>query len=153
MINVMLVDNEPEDGRMLQALAEIAQLKLDFVHCTGVDRALETLAEGQADAGLMDIGADSIGLDGLRRVHTAAPDMPLVVLTALNDEVQATESLKCGAQDYLVKGNITADSLWRALRHAMERQRVQLQIVNLSLTDDLTGLYNRRGFLALAGCR
>jgi diguanylate cyclase (GGDEF)-like protein len=86
----------------------------------------------------------------VKRIRSAAPDVPLVVLTALNDESLAVEAVQTGAQDYLVKGQINSNSLWRALRYAMERQRVQLEMLNQALIDDLTGLNNRRGFLSLA---
>jgi diguanylate cyclase (GGDEF)-like protein len=76
--------------------------------------------------------------------------MPLVVLSALKDEQVAMQSLQEGAQDYLVKAELDSRLLWRALRYAMERQRLQLDLRNLSLIDDLTGLNNRKGFLCLA---
>jgi len=71
------------------------------------------------------------------------------VLTVSNDEDLAIRSLHEGAQDYLPKAQINGALIWRALRYAMERQRVQLELLNLSLIDELTGLNNRRGFLAL----
>lgn len=85
----------------------------------------------------------------MRHIRGAAPDVPIVVLTALDDESLAVQSLQQGAQDYLVKGQIDGDALWHALRYAMERQRVQLALLNLAQIDDLTGLNNRRGFLNL----
>jgi two-component system, cell cycle response regulator len=60
-------------------------------------------------------------------------------------------ALQEGAQDYMVKGELDARLLSRALRYAMERHRMQEVLRNESLIDELTGLYNRRGFLTLAG--
>ncbi len=148
---VLLVEDNPGDARLMQVLSELAKLPVEFVHCETVSAAIERLGDDKLDAGLVDLGLpDAQGVEAVRRIHGAAPDLPKVVLTAQNDETLAVESLKEGAQDYLVKGNITANLLWRSLRYAMERQRVQLELVNLSLVDDLTGLYNRKGFLALA---
>jgi two-component system, cell cycle response regulator len=148
---VLLVEDNPGDARLMQVLSEIAKLPVEFVHCASVSAAIERLGDEKLDAGLVDLGLpDAQGVEAVRRIHAAAPDLAKVVLTAQNDETLAVESLKEGAQDYLVKGNITANLLWRSLRYAMERQRVQLELVNLSLVDDLTGLYNRKGFLALA---
>jgi two-component system, cell cycle response regulator len=93
---------------------------------------------------------DAQGLEIVRRLHDAAPEMPLVVLSALKDEGVAIQSLHEGAQDYLVKGELTSQLLWRAVRHAMERQRLQLELRNLALVDELTGLSNRKGFDTLA---
>jgi len=60
------------------------------------------------------------------------------------------QALDQGAQDYLVKGTIDSNSLWRAMQYAARRQRTQLDLLSVALTDDLTGLNNRRGFIALA---
>jgi diguanylate cyclase (GGDEF)-like protein len=66
------------------------------------------------------------------------------------DEALAVQAVRQGAQDYLVKGTVTADGLGRALHYAVERHRMLALLRGLSLVDDLTGLYNRRGFASLA---
>jgi len=58
--------------------------------------------------------------------------------------------VQMGAQDYLVKGQVDSNSLVRSIRYAIERHQLQAALRSLSLVDDLTGLYNRRGFLTLA---
>lgn len=61
----------------------------------------------------------------------------------------ALSLVKAGAQDYLVKGEVTTDLLLRSIRYAVERHRLTSALRSLSLIDDLTGLYNRRGFIDL----
>jgi diguanylate cyclase (GGDEF)-like protein len=73
----------------------------------------------------------------------------MVVLTVLYDENLGMQALKEGAQDYLIKTHIDWRTIWRSLCYAIERQRVQVELLNLSFNDDLTGLCNRRGFLTL----
>jgi signal transduction histidine kinase len=68
---------------------------------------------------------DGHGLDTVRRARAIAPEVPLIVLTGLDDEVLAAEAMKEGAQDYLIKGQIESRALPRALRHAIERYRMQ----------------------------
>ena len=63
-----------------------------------------------------------MGLDAVRRAHAAAPRVPLVVLTGLDDDTLALSALKEGAEDYLVKGQIESRGLLRALRYAIERK-------------------------------
>ena len=75
-----------------------------------------------------------------------APDVPIIVLTEEPDEEAAVATVQGGAQDYLVKAEITASMLVCAVRHAIERHRLFSALRSLSLIDDLTGLYNRRGF-------
>ena len=149
---VLLVEDNPADARLLrEALAEIADSRFEIAHCETLAQARELLAKNTPDVILSDLGLpDSQGLDTVSHIHHAAPGIPVVVLTALNDESFGSLALQQGAQDYLVKGEIDGRLLWRALRYAMERHRVQLGVLSLALIDDLTGLNNRRGFLALA---
>lgn len=150
---ILLLEDNPGDARLLrEALAESRESNFELTYSETVAECLESLHNNKPDVILSDLGLpDSEGLDAVRVVHSAAPDVPIVVLTALDDERAAVQSLQEGAQDYLVKGRIDGDSLWQAVRYAMERQRVQLQLLNLTLIDDLTGLNNRRGFLSMGG--
>ena len=81
------------------------------------------LAEHAVDIILLDLGLpDAQGLEAVRRAHAAAPRVPLVVLTGLDDESLAAQALQEGAQDYLIKGQIETRGLLRALRYAIERK-------------------------------
>jgi two-component system, cell cycle response regulator len=148
---ILLVEDNPGDKRLVQeAFREIAELQSEIVHCDTLKQALESLAGDRPDVVLIDLGLpDAQGLEAVRRIHDAAPEVPLVVLTMLNDESLGMQALKEGAQDYLIKTHIDWRTIWRALCYAIERQRVQVELFNLSFSDDLTGLYNRRGFLTL----
>ena len=73
---------------------------------------------------LLDLGLpDSQGLDGLRQLLRQEPDVAVVVLTGLADEYLGEEAVRAGAQDYLVKGDVTGKMLHRVIRYAMERRR------------------------------
>jgi diguanylate cyclase (GGDEF)-like protein len=152
IIKVLLIEDNPGDARLLQeALAEVAELRFEFTPCDTLTQALQSLAKGKPDVCLVDLGLpDAQGLEAVRGIHSKAADVPLVVLTGMNDETLAIHALKEGAQDYLVKAHIDPGAIWRAIRYAMERQRLHLELLSFSLIDDLTGLHNRRGFLTLA---
>jgi PAS domain S-box-containing protein len=81
--------------------------------------ALSNLRTTIQESGAVDMG--------LPEAHEAAPNVPLIVLTGLDDEVLAAEAMKEGAQDYLIKGQIENRALPRALRHAIERHRMQTE--------------------------
>ncbi len=153
VIKILLVEDNDGDARLIEeALSEAGKLRFELVRCETVAQALKFCLNGSPDVVLLDLGLpDAQGLETVRRMHRAALQTPLVVLTVSNDEDLAIRSLHEGAQDYLPKAQINGDLVWRALRYAMERQRVQLELLNLSLIDELTGLNNRRGFLALGG--
>jgi diguanylate cyclase (GGDEF)-like protein len=117
-------------------------------HRACVDHALAFLARGTPDMIVLDLGLpDAGGVEAVRKVQLAAP---LVVLTGLDDEAAAIQALHAGAQDYLIKGQLSASSLLRALRYALERHGLQIALRKESTIDELTGLANRRGFLMLA---
>ena len=81
------------------------------------------LAEHAVDIILLDLGLpDAQGLAAVQRAHAAAPHVPLVVLTGLDDQLVAAQALQEGAQDYLIKGQIETRGLMRALRYAGERK-------------------------------
>jgi two-component system cell cycle response regulator len=150
LANLLLVEDNPGDARLFHELARASEFPFEIVHCETLSAAENFLADCETEVILLDLGLpDVTGLEGVCKIRQAAPDTPVIVLTGFDDESLAIEALKQGAQDYLVKGNIGSNTLRRALCYAMERQRVQLELSNLSLIDDLTGLYNRKGFLAL----
>jgi diguanylate cyclase (GGDEF)-like protein len=100
---------------------------------------------------LSDLGLpDSQGLATIARICEKAPDTPVVVLTGIDDEELALGAVKAGAQDYLTKGQIDANLLARSMRYSIERHRLMRELKSLAITDELTDLYNRRGFLMLA---
>ena len=79
------------------------------MHADSMADAEKHLAEHAVDIILLDLGLpDAQGLEAVRRAHAVAPRVPLVVLTGLDDEVLAAQALQEGAQDYLIKGQITS---------------------------------------------
>jgi diguanylate cyclase (GGDEF)-like protein len=96
---------------------------------------------------LLDLGLpDAQGLDSFMRLHAQVPSVPVIIVTGLNNESIAVEALRQGAQDYLLKG-LDGRMLVRAITYAIERNRAEVELRNLLLIDELTGLYNRRGFV------
>ncbi|MEO5884536.1 MAG: response regulator [Candidatus Limnocylindrales bacterium] len=121
---LLVVEDNPGDARLLREMLH-AQGSHDSIltHVESMGEAERYLASGTVDVILLDLGLpDAQGLDAVRRAHTAAPHIPLVVLTGLDDESLAVQALQEGAQDYLIKGQIESRSLLRALRYAIERK-------------------------------
>jgi two-component system cell cycle response regulator len=152
-LNILLVEDNPGDARLFkEALNEAYALNFVLHHCTSLAQALERLPTIQADVIVVDLGLpDAFGIDVVRRTRMGAPAVPVVVLTSRTDEALGLQALHEGAQDYLIKGELDPRLLTRALRYAIERHRMQATLQTESLTDELTRLHNRRGFMALAG--
>jgi len=97
---------------------------------------------------LLDLSLpDAHGLETLVQLREQEADVPIVVLTGMNDDALAVASVQAGAQDYLRKGQTDSQLITRAIRYSIERHRL---LRSLSLIDELTGLYNRRGFRTLS---
>jgi diguanylate cyclase (GGDEF)-like protein len=144
---LLLVEDSPGDAELVQALlgrSAVRQL-FDVTSVPTLADALPLLDE--AACVLLDLALpDAEGLDGLKAVRLAAPDVPVVVLTGYADEDLGLEALRQGAQDYLVKGEIDGRQLSRAIRYAMERGQAEARMQYLAFHDILTGLVNRTLF-------
>jgi signal transduction histidine kinase len=134
-LQVLLVEDNAGDARLLQEMFSKEKAgSFELTHFLRMSEAVLHLAKGGVDIVLLDMGLpDGHGLDTVRRAHAAAPGVPMIVLTGLDDEALAAEAMKEGAQDYLIKGQIESRALPRALRHAIERYRMQTA-TDLALT-------------------
>ena len=151
-IDVLLVEDNPGDARLVvEMLKEAGSADFRLEHVGTVREAVDRLTANETDAILLDLSLpDESGLDTLKRVLGSAGRASVVVMTGAGDEELGMAAIETGAQDYLVKGQVDGARLRRALRFAIERNDRRLQLETLSVTDDLTGLQNRRGFLMMA---
>ena len=148
---LLITDDRIEAERLCAGMTPSAPATLDLIHEPELGPALDRLDDDRFDAVLLVLSAsDDHATEPIVRVHDHAPDMPIVVLTESDDEGQAVAALKAGAQDALVRAQVDGNLLVRAIRYAIERHQLQMALRAMSLVDDLTGLYNRRGFLTLA---
>jgi two-component system cell cycle response regulator len=147
---VLLVEDNPAEAFVARRiLADTENPSLAVETEDRLAGAIQRLARGGVDVIVLDLSLpDSKGLDSFERIRREAPGVPLVILSGLEDQAIAVEAVRRGAQDFLVKGRFNGGVLSRTLRYAIERHRLQSQILALSLTDELTGLSNRRGFEA-----
>ena len=149
---VLLVEDDQADARRLvHMLRATAGRKFRLRRARRLSEAQRLLQSGGTDVALLDLWLpDAHGLEVVSETQRTAPGVPLVVLSREADDSLATAVLQQGAQDFLIKRELTDVHLARALCHAIVRQRLQVSLRSLSLNDELTGLYNRRGFVTLA---
>src|ERR1700730_17148690 len=124
---LLMVEDNPGDTRSLrEMLNEQGSHNNDLTHVECMSDAEKHLAERAVDIVLLDLGLpDAQGLTAVRRTRAVAPRVPLVVLTGLDDESLAAQALQEGAQDYLIKGQVDARGLRRAMRYAIERKSME----------------------------
>ena len=130
-IHVLLIEDNPDDALLIRELLREASRATQSFESTHVERlstGLTRLAENEVDVLLLGLSLpDSHGLSSLVHARLGAPDVPIVVLSGLEDEATAIRAVQEGAQDYLVKGEILEGGgtlLARSLRYAIERKRV-----------------------------
>lgn len=126
-IRILLVEDNPGDARLLrEVLRETPSLSFDLVHVERLADARASLESHAADVILLDLSLpDAHGLESVTRTLELAPDVPIVVLTGLDDEATALRAVQAGAQDYLVKGQVDGGTLARAIRYARERKQLE----------------------------
>ncbi|MBD1808485.1 hybrid sensor histidine kinase/response regulator [Microcoleus sp. FACHB-SPT15] len=129
-IKILLVEDNPADADLLsEFLEEADETQWSLVHVEKLKEALQTLRENHFDVILLDLSLpDKQGLATVVQTHETAPDLPIVVLTGLNDRVTALDAVRQGAQDYLVKGKIDSNLLVRAIGYAIERSNTLKQL-------------------------
>lgn len=126
-MHVLLIEDNEDDAELIrEALSEHSPHSFTLNWAGTLEAGFVKLAQNQVDAIWVDLSLpDSQGLDTLDRVRAKAHEAPVIVLTGLDNDVVAEESLLRGAQDYLVKGRLTGDTLRRTIRYAMRRHRVE----------------------------
>ncbi|MEH1967450.1 hybrid sensor histidine kinase/response regulator [Nostoc sp.] len=145
-IHILLVEDSASDAHLLRRIFLHAdQEQWQMLHVERLSQAINASRENSAstldnsqiisrrqrrfDLVLLDLSLpDSIGLNTLKEFRAAVPDIPVVVLTGLDDEDLALQALAEGAQDYLVKDQMTIQRLVRAIRYAIERSEILNQL-------------------------
>ncbi len=154
-VQVLLAENNQTDARRLvEMLQSVHGGRFRMRRTRKLSVAKQILRSGGADVAMLDLWlADARGIEIVSEAQQIAPGIPLIVLSGKANDALAAAALQEGAQDFLVKPELSNGQLARALCHAIVRQRLQVRLRSLSLNDHLTGLYNRRGFITMAESR
>jgi signal transduction histidine kinase len=143
-LDVLLVEDNPGDARLVrEALADVEGTDVALAHVSRLSEARTLVEAHRYDVVLLDLSLpDARGLATLHQLQGHAANIPIVVLTGLDDEATAIQAVQEGAQDYLHKGRLEGGLLVRALRYAIERHRImarldEAQREQLRLKDEL----------------
>ena len=125
MPHLLLVEDNPLHVRLVRTMINDVWPEFDNLdHVARLELGIKRVAEQRPDCILLDLVLpDADGLEAVRAMLSVAPTVSIEVLSAHDDEAMAAEAVREGAQDYLVKGTVSAEGLARAIRFAIERHR------------------------------
>lgn len=148
--HVLLVEDSPSDAFLVESLLESSKATQYKTICVKTQAAaVLALARQVFDVCLLDLTLpDANGFSALIDIQEKAPDMPVLILTGMNDMALAKHAVGRGAQDYLLKDEMEIAGLVRAIDYARERKRVEKDLFQRANCDALTGLANREAFLS-----
>ena len=126
VIKVLLIEDNADDALLIkEGLAKAGKPPCSLAWVPRLSEGVDLAASEPLDVVLLDLSLpDSHGLDTFTTAYERIPTVPIIVLTGLEDEEIATEAAQQGAQDYLVKGQVSSELLARSLRYAIERHRL-----------------------------
>ncbi len=132
-LKILAVEDNPADfGVLHRRLKQVRGLQCELIHCSSVLAAQEALAHQEIDCLFLDynLGAKS-GLDLLTDIRNSGNDLPVIALTGQGNEMIAVEAMKRGAQDYLVKDEVSPEALYRSICHAIEKVALNRKLAEI----------------------
>jgi signal transduction histidine kinase len=124
-LKILLVEDNPGDVYLIQELLRTSGLQFSIERTSLLVDAIKMAGNKVFDVVILDLGLpDSFGLETLKNFDAINISAPVIVLTGLDDKEIALATVKEGAQDYLIKSNLTGDSIVRAIRYGIERKKM-----------------------------
>lgn len=128
-IKILLVEDNPGDALFIKEMIKDIDEKFEVFHVTRLDESLTYLRKENFDVVLLDLCLpDSQGIDTFKVMNYNAPDLPIIILTGLKDDIFAVSAVGRGAQDYLVKGEVHSKLLARSIKYSVERKRKEMEL-------------------------
>lgn len=132
-IRILLIEDDQADAFLIREMLGESSTggsaltgDIAIQHVTRLDDGIRLAGEGAFDIIISDLGLpDSQGMDTVRKLASGVKYLPIVVMTGLADHEVGLEAVNCGAQDYLVKGQVNGEMLVRSIRYAIERKRIE----------------------------
>ena len=147
MAKFLIIDDSPDDRELIVRTLKktVAYADAEVREAEHVEQGRQELEAAGIDCLLLDFSMPGeSGLDFLVDIQLRFPELPVVMITGEGNERTAVDALKSGALDYIVKADVSPDTLEQAIRNAMEKKQQEVEIIRHANFDELTGLPNRR---------
>jgi diguanylate cyclase (GGDEF)-like protein len=150
-LDVLLIQDNVGDAELIRRAFRDGPRRVNMEQTDRLAAGFRRVNERRFDLVLLDLSfEESSAFDVVVALCARAPSTPVIVVTKVDDEDVATQAVQAGAQDFLVRDQITTDMLFRSVRYAIDRQSLIVRLRSLSFEDELTHVANRRGFLLLS---
>jgi diguanylate cyclase (GGDEF)-like protein/PAS domain S-box-containing protein len=129
-VEILLIEDNPGDARQVQEiLCDVPGFAYQFDWANRLSSGMKHLESNHTDIVLLDLNLpDSYGYETYQQLHQRFPDLPIILLTGLEDEQLGLRAVRDGAQDYLAKGNLEGNLLTRTIRYAIERKLADIAL-------------------------
>ncbi len=139
-LSILLIEDNPADAHLTKMYLEDTSHKIDIFHSDTFFEGMNYIANQEIDIALLDLSLpDSSGFKTLTRYMEKASHVPVIVMTGINNEIIGNQSVKAGAQDFLVKGQFDSKILGRVIRYSLQRfasmQKLEEVASNLSISE------------------
>lgn len=154
-LNILIVEDNLGDLDLLFYYLEMTGLYIHHTdHVTTIQLAIEHLNGNRYNLVIMDLNlSDSEGYETIHDMIISAKDIPLIVMTGMNDIDIGRDAIKAGVLDYLVKDELNAEILKKSIVYTLERHKLLKRINGLIYKDPVTSVYNKRGIIEIFGKR
>lgn len=136
-IKVLLIEDNPDDEIIFKEMInKMTDTSFDMKWERNLTQGLEVMRSNDFDIVILDLGLpESEGIETFKKVIPETQSQPIIVLSGLQDRTPAIKAVEMGAQDYLVKGKIHTDGLYRSIRYAIERHQLQRELAEARLRE------------------
>jgi DNA-binding response OmpR family regulator len=126
-IKILIVEDNPGDARLIEEmLKDVEDINFDIIHVVRLDEGLKYILTKDFDVILLDLCLpDSEGIDTFNIMSYNAPDIPIIVLTGLEDEIFAVTAVGKGAEEYLIKGEVDCKLLLKSIRRSIDQKAIE----------------------------
>lgn len=152
-VKVLLIEDSPGDARIIkEMLSEKKGIAFELEWQDELSKGTKYLAKDRVDLVLLDLNLpDSQGFNTFTTAKSQALQIPIIVLTGLADEALAIRAVRNGAQDYIVKGQVTGEQLAQRIQYAIARKLGEERRFTIQELKGFDGQGARRAYIAHQG--
>src|SRR6185503_17263939 len=131
LLTVLVIEDNPTDLFLIDQMLRSSTLRIKEIYsCDRSSDACHLLRDNQIDLVFLDLSLpDSFGIESFLNIKAVTQKVPVIILTGMSNSEVALQTLKQGAQDYLVKGEFNVSLLTKSVEYSIERKKAEEKIL------------------------